>query len=90
MQEECRAVLCAPRRRYIDGYCSAIFDSAKGLGYSVYFSVPLRHDLHLYDGNDLLHTLPGNLESLLISRTLGSTVRATVSPVFVPDAVSCC
>ena len=83
-------MVCSPRRHYVDGYCATFFHSAKELGYTIYFSIPLHDDLHLYDGYDLLHTLPGILENLIISRTLGDTVRATVNPHFVPCMVLCC
>ncbi|KAK7103267.1 hypothetical protein V1264_018202 [Littorina saxatilis] len=77
-RDQCRLIVCSPRRQLMDGVCTPLFGTAKGLGYELYFSVSFDNDLDLYDGNDLLHVLPGNLEYILTWHTvLADTVRIT-------------
>ncbi|XP_076441548.1 uncharacterized protein LOC143280758 isoform X2 [Babylonia areolata] len=74
--EDCRPVLCAPGRHFIDGHCSPVFGTARHLTYALYFSALLDRDVDLYDGNDLLHRLPGRLE-ILVLMMVKESVRPT-------------
>ncbi|KAL8606554.1 hypothetical protein ACOMHN_015594 [Nucella lapillus] len=75
--DQCRKVMCSPGRLYVDGRCSPVFSSIRHFTYSLYFGAILDADLDLYDGNDLLHRLPGRLQTLVIIEMLQGSVRPT-------------